>query len=177
MFELHVTSVDVSRGLLQSRIDACLPSACATEARAVCHMLETRERERRKRSKSLPTMICVRHQFDRDLEHLVAAAGTAAQALPANPSRATRGGCSRRGEASASAGPLSDGAPRHHALFPLVHTQAAASDGIDFLIGCQWDSAAQQLWLLAGEHSGSVHLLHVNADSLEVVQSLRQASC
>jgi len=53
---------------------------------------------------------------------------------------------------------------------------AAASDGIDFLIGCQWDSAAQQLWLLAGEHSGSVHLLHVNADSLEVVQSLRPST-
>lgn len=47
------------------------------------------------------------------------------------------------------------------------------ADGIDFLVGCQWDAAQQLLWLLAGDHSGTVHLLRVDADSLEVAQSLR----
>ena len=49
----------------------------------------------------------------------------------------------------------------------------SAADGIDFLVGCQWDAAAQKLSLVAGEHGGTAHLLRVEADALTVEASLR----
>ena len=52
----------------------------------------------------------------------------------------------------------------------------SAADGIDFLVGCQWDAAAQKLYLVAGEHGGTAHLLRVEADALTVEASLRSSS-
>ena len=52
----------------------------------------------------------------------------------------------------------------------------SAADGIDFLVGCQWDAAAQKLYLVAGEHGGTAHLLRVEADALTVEASLRPGS-
>ena len=46
-------------------------------------------------------------------------------------------------------------------------------DGIDYLVGCQYDKSANRLYLLAGEHSGTLHLLAVEQAAVVALASLR----
>ena len=55
----------------------------------------------------------------------------------------------------------------------LAAAPPPAADGVDFLVGCQWDAAVQKLYLVAGDHGGTAHLLRVEADALTVEASLR----
>jgi len=48
----------------------------------------------------------------------------------------------------------------------------ASAPGIDYLIGCVWDATSHRLTLLAGEHSGVVHMLAVEPGSLVALHSL-----
>mmetsp|Transcript_45954 Transcript_45954/g.148010 ORF Transcript_45954/g.148010 Transcript_45954/m.148010 type:complete len:144 (+) Transcript_45954:298-729(+) len=50
---------------------------------------------------------------------------------------------------------------------------AGAGDGIDYLIGCQYCPATQRLYLVAGEHCGTLHLLAVEKDAVVALASLR----
>lgn len=43
---------------------------------------------------------------------------------------------------------------------------------VDYIVGCQYDSQSQRLYMAAGTNRGSVHLLHVGAESFEYVQKL-----
>lgn len=49
----------------------------------------------------------------------------------------------------------------------------AQTDGIDYVIGCSYDEDLSRLYLLAGEHSGTLHVLAVEPSELIVMASLR----
>jgi len=50
---------------------------------------------------------------------------------------------------------------------------AGAGDGIDYLVGCQYCPASQRLYLVAGEHCGTLHLLAVEKEGVVALASLR----
>jgi len=50
---------------------------------------------------------------------------------------------------------------------------AGAGDGIDYLVGCQYCPATQRLYLVAGEHCGTLHLLAVEKEVVVALASLR----
>jgi len=73
--------------------------------------------------------------------------------------------------AAAASASAASAAAAAAAVAALPH--ATPADGIDFLVGCQWDEAAQKLCLVAGEHGGTAHLLRVEEDALTVESTLR----
>ena len=48
-----------------------------------------------------------------------------------------------------------------------------APEGVDYLVGCAYDEAAARLYLLAGEHSGTLHVLAVEPGALTVLSTLK----
>jgi WD40 repeat protein len=58
----------------------------------------------------------------------------------------------------------------------LDEDEAQASplgDGIDYLVGCQYEEDTNRLYLLAGEHVGTLHVLAVEQSAAVAVASLR----
>ena len=51
--------------------------------------------------------------------------------------------------------------------------ESPMADGIDYILGCACDDISSRLYLVAGEHSGSLHILAVESNELVVMSTLQ----